>query len=645
MVNYLVWGLFLTTNAHASVNANQSESRFVEVIIRDLEEPEFIRQIEDKVILFPNELRAVLEKGGPKVNLKTTEDHKPRIRRSYSTDKWNKRKTARYEKIQAIKQRKQQLKMKQLQRKQQLSGRRGSANPNPDREGTYTFGGWTSWSSWSSCSATCGNGYRNRRRFCANASIGSDACPGLSNESMPCGGGACEEFEWTNYRYTECSKTCGGGQTTATRGCKVKGTNREVDSRSCVGARTAVYACNTQRCNVGRVEYEWDSYRYSACDASCGGGKQWGMRRCVMKGTNRAVDNKFCGENNTLRRDCNTQPCQNYRNAPKPSLKASRAQCGVKPGYGNQKSPVQLRIAGGTIAEDGDWPWQVSLQHRSCKKSNHFGSNCNWKHMCGASIVDKKWIVTAAHCIEESGYYTNNNDPGDDWAVVIGMDKLNYDHDGKNNGKDGKRFLLKRIIPHPDYVFTYITHSDVALLELREEIEYSETVRPICLPNGRQPSHGERCHITGWGYTHGKGEVLSHHLRQATIPMVNFKQCQNTGIWYRLLKEKVHMCGGDSQKGGVDSCGGDSGGPLACYDSSSESYYLAGVTSFGFSDCGKRGHLGIYARMINFEDWVRRTIETSDGDDFDEYEPFYGGYQYYNQYKSLASIKSQNVYG
>ena len=96
MVNYLVWGLFLTTNAHASVNANQSESRFVEVIIRDLEEPEFIRQIEDKVILFPNELRAVLEKGGPKVNLKTTEDHKPRIRRSYSTDKWNK---VRYRKI------------------------------------------------------------------------------------------------------------------------------------------------------------------------------------------------------------------------------------------------------------------------------------------------------------------------------------------------------------------------------------------------------------------------------------------------------------------------------------------------------------------------------------------------------------------
>lgn len=258
--------------------------------------------------------------------------------------------------------------------------------------------------------------------------------------------------------------------------------------------------------------------------------------------------------------------------------------------------------------------------------------------MCGASIVDKKWVVTAAHCIEESGYYTDNDNPGDDWAVVIGMDKLNYNHDGRNNGLDGKRHLLKKIIPHPDYVFTYITHSDVALLQLREEIEYSDDVQPICLPNGQEPAHGQRCHITGWGYTHGKGEVLSHHLRHATIPMINFGQCRKTGIWYKLLKEDVHMCGGDVTKGGVDSCGGDSGGPLTCQDPETKVYYLAGVTSFGFSDCGKRGHLGIYARMINFEKWIRNTIEADEEPDFD-HEPFYGGYQYYSQYKSLGSIK------
>ena len=116
----------------------------------------------------------------------------------------------------------------------------------------------------------------------------------------------------------------------------------------------------------------------------------------------------------------------------------------------------------------------------------------------------------------------------------------------------------------------------------------------LCLPNGRQPSHGERCHITGWGYTHGKGEVLSHHLRQATIPMVNFKQCQNTGIWYRLLKEKVHMCGGDSQKGGVDSCGGDSGGPLVITRNDGR-YEQIGIASV--IPGGKCGGYNMYTRI------------------------------------------------
>ena len=226
--------------------------------------------------------------------------------------------------------------------------------------------------------------------------------------------------------------------------------------------------------------------------------------------------------------------------------------------------------------------------------------------MCGGSIVGKKWIVTAGHCIEESGYYTDNNNPGD-WAVIISMDKLNYKHGERKNGIDGKRHLLQKIIPHPDYLFTYITHSDVALLQLREEIEYSDNVQPICLPNGQEPAHGERCHITGWGYTHGKGDVLSHDLRHATIPIVNFDQCSKNGMWYKLLKEDVHMCAGQAN-GRVDTCGGDSGGPLTCQDPETNVYYLAGVSSFGFSDCGTQGHLGIFTRMVTFENWIRDTI-------------------------------------
>ena len=49
------------------------------------------------------------------------------------------------------------------------------------------------------------------------------------------------------------------------------------------------------------------------------------------------------------------------------------------------------RIVGGSNADISDYPWQVSLQLRSGGK---------WYHICGASIIDNNWAVTAAHCVD-----------------------------------------------------------------------------------------------------------------------------------------------------------------------------------------------------------------------------------------------------
>merc|ERR550519_2764844 len=40
-------------------------------------------------------------------------------------------------------------------------------------------------------------------------------------------------------------------------------------------------------------------------------------------------------------------------------------------------------------AADGEFPWQVSLRTIGAIGSTHF---------CGGSIIDKDWILTAAHC-------------------------------------------------------------------------------------------------------------------------------------------------------------------------------------------------------------------------------------------------------
>ena len=47
------------------------------------------------------------------------------------------------------------------------------------------------------------------------------------------------------------------------------------------------------------------------------------------------------------------------------------------------------RVVNGNNAKRHAWPWQISLRR-------------DGRHHCGGSIIDPKWVLTAAHCVEKS---------------------------------------------------------------------------------------------------------------------------------------------------------------------------------------------------------------------------------------------------
>ncbi|CAO2641359.1 Transmembrane protease serine 9 [Lemmus lemmus] len=255
-------------------------------------------------------------------------------------------------------------------------------------------------------------------------------------------------------------------------------------------------------------------------------------------------------------------------NVPGTTTHSQLPDCGLAP-------PGALtRIVGGSSASRGEWPWQVSLWLR------------RREHRCGAVLVAERWLLSAAHCFDIYG------DPMQ-WAAFLGTPFL--------SSAEGQLERVARIYRHPFYNL-YTLDYDVALLELAGPVRRSRLVRPICLPGPTRPPEGARCVITGWGSLR-EGGSMAQQLQKAAVRVLSEQTCRR---FYPVQISSRMLCAGFPQ-GGVDSCSGDAGGPLACREPSGQ-WVLTGVTSWGYG-CGRPHFPGVYTRVAAVLGWIGQNIQ------------------------------------
>ncbi|XP_062122685.1 spaetzle-processing enzyme-like [Drosophila sulfurigaster albostrigata] len=267
------------------------------------------------------------------------------------------------------------------------------------------------------------------------------------------------------------------------------------------------------------------------------------------------------------------------------------------------------RILGGTKAKLYEFPWMALLKYKT-KQKDEYTFNC------GGALINSRYVLTAGHCLasnklDQYGLELHSVRLGE-WDTSTAPDCETELNKKKTCAPLHIDVLIEKKILHDLYIPDAIDQMhDIALLRLKDLVRFTDYVKPICLPVGDDIRNNNfvdyAMDVAGWGAT--EDDKPSNIKLKITVDVWNLKPCQDKYRTYQMHINGSQLCAGG--KNNVDTCRGDSGGPLMVLTNvaAEEVFFVAGITSYGPIPCGLPGWPGVYTRVGHYVDWVIHNLE------------------------------------
>lgn len=227
------------------------------------------------------------------------------------------------------------------------------------------------------------------------------------------------------------------------------------------------------------------------------------------------------------------------------------------------------------MAKIDDFPWQLSLKYENA-------------HICGASILNARRALTAAHCFSQREFIEN-------FLVTAGSTATTH-WNPENNVK------LLKFVTHPQFV-NVTGPADIAVMWLEKDLVFSPYVQPIRLPEQNEAIvHGTTVRVAGWGYTSDEYLFpgISRNLKSITINVISNEQCN---LLYEGKVSSDMLCA-SSENCEKGARMGDSGGALVVDDNQPTQ---VGVVAWGRQNMHRK-YPGVYIRVASYVNWINSVM-------------------------------------